>query len=79
MTLETAKTLTQHSYIHHIVLTNADGTLMRARITSIKTWKTRPDEIEIHFKRGLYDYGTLTVPDLPNFEPGYGDQEVTPS
>ena len=29
---------------------------MRAKVTLIKTWKTRPECIELHLKHGLYDY-----------------------
>lgn len=72
MTLEGAKTLRAGDYIHHTERFNADGTPMRARVTSIKTWKTRPDRIEVRYKRGLYEYGTITETDLAPFSIGYG-------
>lgn len=72
MTIETAKTLAGNEYIHHVSKKNKDGTPMRARITSIKKWKTRPSEIEIHYKRGMYEYGTISQSELGDFEPGYG-------
>jgi hypothetical protein len=35
-------------------------------ITSVKTWKRRPD-VEVHWKYGLYEYGvTLVNPANPN-------------
>lgn len=38
---------------------NSDGTLLRYRVTSVKTWKRSPERIEIKAKRGLYGYVTL--------------------
>lgn len=35
------------------------GNWRRVKITSIKTWKTRP-EIEVHWKYGMWEYGTTT-------------------
>jgi len=72
MNLSEAFTLKQGDYIHHLTKTNADGTPMRARITSIKTWKTRPDQIEIRYKRGIYEYGRLREYELSEFGIGYG-------
>lgn len=64
MTLEDAKQLKAGDIIYAIpngyLFTkrglNADGTAMRYRVTSVKTWKTRPDEVRIKAKRGLYEH-----------------------
>ena len=72
MNLKAALKLKQGDYIHHKVRKNSDGSPMRARITSIKTWKRSPDRIEIRYKRGLYEYGAICEYELEDFEPGYG-------
>lgn len=72
MTLEQAKQLKYGNYIHHTIKMNADGTPMRAKVTSIKTWKTRPERIIVRYKRGLYEYGEIREYDLDMFAEGYG-------
>ena len=72
MNIEQAKNLKQGDYIHHVSKTNADGTPMRARITSIKTWKRSPGRVEIRYKRGLYEYGAFNERELNQIEPGKG-------
>lgn len=64
MNLKQAKQLNQGDMIYHITKTNADNTPMRAKVTSIKTWKRSPDRVEVRVKRGLYDYATFTETDL---------------
>jgi hypothetical protein len=56
--------------VHHVTKKNADGTPMRARVTSVKTWKTRPGEVIVNVKHGLYDYAQFTEKDLDRIEPG---------
>lgn len=73
MTLNEAKNLKPDDYIHVHDRHNSDGTPMRARITSTKTWKTRPSEILIGYKRGLYEYGKFDETELSRFHLGYGD------
>lgn len=36
------------------------GCWRNIKVTSIKTWKRRP-EIEVHWKYGLYEYGVTTI------------------
>jgi hypothetical protein len=36
------------------------GRMATVKITSVKTWKTRPD-VEVHWKYGLYEYGHETI------------------
>ncbi len=59
MDLKTAKGLKQGQEIWHKTLKNADGTARKAKVTSVKTWKTRPDEVLVNTKRGLYEYGAV--------------------
>jgi len=49
--------------LYHKTLKNADGSLRRYKITSLKTWKTR-DDILIGLKRGLYEYHKINKYDL---------------
>lgn len=71
MTLQEAKTLKIGEYIHHTTKKNADGTPMRARVTSVKTWKRSPDRVEIHVKHGMYDYAWFSESELNQIERGY--------
>jgi hypothetical protein len=57
------KELRKGMVICHKDMTNADGTKRRYKITSIKTWKTRPD-ILVGLKRGLYEYHKVNENDL---------------
>ena len=59
MTLIDAKMLQRGDLVGHVSKKNADGTPMRAKVTLIKTWKTRPECIELHLKHGLYDYAVF--------------------
>lgn len=70
MTLNEAKALKNGDMIHHVSKLNADGTPMRARVTSVKTWKTRPLAVEVHVKHGLYDYATFDESELSQIERG---------
>jgi hypothetical protein len=72
MTLEQAKRLAAGSYVHHVTKKNADGTPMRAKVTSVKTWKTRPDEILVNVKHGLRDFASFSERELDQIQPGYG-------
>ena len=74
MTLQDAKNLKTGDYIHHTSKKNADGTPMRARVTSIKTWKRSPDRVEVRCKRGLYDYATFSETELDQIAVGYGEK-----
>ena len=72
MTIHEAKNLKPGDYIHVQDKHNADGSPMRARITSVKTWKTRPLAILIGYKRGLYEYGKFDETELERFHCGDG-------
>ena len=61
ITLEQAKQLNYGDMLHHINLTNSDGTPLRLRVNGKpKTWKRNPDRIKVPLKHGLYEYGELT-------------------
>ena len=72
MNIEQAKNLKQGDYIHHVSKTNSDGSPMRARVTSVKTWKRSPDKVEVRYKRGLYEFGVFNERELDQIEPGEG-------
>ena len=53
----------------HCHILDRQGKIANVKITSVKTWKTRPNEIEIHCKFGLYEYFVVTVTaERPNTE-----------
>ena len=70
MTLEEAKNLQYHEYVHSTTKKNADGSPMRAKVTSVKTWKTRPNAVEVHVKHGMYDYATFGESELHLIDKG---------
>lgn len=72
MTIEEAKNLKQGSRVYHTSLKNADGTAMRAKVLSVKTWKTRPDQVLVSVKHGMYDYAKFNetqLDELTTIEP----------
>lgn len=58
LTLEEAKLLWGHT----LFLTR-HGTAAVAKITSIKTWKRRPNDCVVHLKHGWREYGVATYHD----------------
>jgi len=72
MTIDQAKALRSGDYVHHVTKKNSDGTPMRAKVLSIKTWKTRPTEIIVSVKHGLYDFAKFSELELDQIEPGEG-------
>lgn len=61
VTIQQAKKLKHGQTLHHKTMRNADGTPMRARVTGkVQTWKTRPQEVKVPLKHGMYDTGYLT-------------------
>lgn len=68
LTLKQAKELRHGQTVYLIGLYNADGTAMRARVSgAVKTWKTRPDEVKVPIKRGMYENGYITDANLASF------------
>ena len=82
MTLQQAKSLKHGDYVHHVSAKNADGTPQRFQVQSVKTWKTRPDDVLVCAKRGLKEYvrfgnvwystsyRTFTLEPIEDYEPG---------
>lgn len=68
ITLSQAKNLGVGQVLYAVGRYNADGTAMRARVSGrVQTWKTRPSEVRIPYKRGLYEHGHLYASDLKDF------------
>ena len=70
MTLSQAKALKAGDMVHHVSKKNVDGTPMRARVTSVKTWKRSPERVEVRVKRGMYDYAVFGESELDLIDPG---------
>jgi hypothetical protein len=72
ITLDEAKALRQgellnaQHWLTHEPMLNADGTLARYKVTSVKTWKRDPDRVEVRVQRGLREFHVLKSGDLPN-------------
>lgn len=56
MTLEQAKQASKGQILYSRFDHNADGTPVRWKVTSIKTWKTRPNEVQINAQYGMYEH-----------------------
>ena len=68
LTLERAKNLARGTVLHHKNLENADGTPQRWRVNGApKTWKTRPNEVRVPVKRGLYSFDYVTADIVSDF------------
>lgn len=65
LTLKQAKSLRVGQTLYHLKNKNADGTAQRWKVNGKpKTWKTRPEQVSVPIKHGLYSYDTLTHRDL---------------
>jgi hypothetical protein len=53
--------LLQIKHGQHIEVLAWNDYLSTVKVTSIDTWKRRPDDMTIHCKFGLYDYFTIRV------------------
>ena len=65
ITLEQAKELKPGTVLNHYYMKNADGTPARYKITSVTTWKRKPERVCIKVKRGLREYELFTQMVLP--------------
>lgn len=45
---------------HARIIAN-DGTVRNVKVTSVKVWKTRPNDVEIGVKYGMYEYAKFTM------------------
>ena len=73
MTKDEAKALRPGDMFHSLHQKNANGTPMRMKVTSVKVWPTRPVQVDLHYKRGLYEYGTITERELGLYGLGSGE------
>ena len=74
ITLEQAKALKYGDHVHHVSAINADGTPQRFRVSGKpKTWKTRPNEVKVPVKRGMYENGYITEHNIDEVNLGYGN------
>ena len=68
LTVETAKSLSYRDMLYHLTFVNADKTPQRYRVNGRpQVWKTRPAEVRIPVKRGLYEYAQIWHYDLDQF------------
>lgn len=68
ITLAQAKQLKPGTIIYHTIYKNADGTKQRYKVNGIpQVWKTRPFEVRVPLKHGLYHYCQLWHYDLNEF------------
>jgi hypothetical protein len=56
LTLDAAKNLKAGQWIYSTISTDSKGNPHRVKVTSVKTWKTRPNEVLIGAKFGLRRY-----------------------
>ena len=65
ISLKQAKKLRLGQVLYHTTNRNSDGSPERWRVNGqVKTWKTRPNEVRIPIKYGLYSCDYLTHRDL---------------
>lgn len=71
LTITKAKELTTRQLVY---FKHEDDTMQRWRVNGkVKLWKTRPTEIKIPLKHGLYTHGYLTQDNLHKF---YLEEEI---
>ncbi len=69
ITLQQAKSLKCGDMLHHVSDKNADDTPQRWRVSGKpKLWKTRPNEVKVPVKRGMYQHGYVTESNLYLFD-----------
>jgi hypothetical protein len=54
ITRENVVNLKCNNWIHHVTEKLSNGEPLRYRVGSVKTWKRRPERIEVTLKFGLY-------------------------
>jgi hypothetical protein len=68
MLMREARNLRYHQWVYHKKWRNSDGSPYGVRVNGkVQTWKTRPNEIRIPIKRGMYEYGYITQSDLDDW------------
>lgn len=64
ITLLQAKLLKNGTILYSARNFNKKGEPQRWKVTSVKTWKTRPRDVEIGLKNGLKNYDRINQDDL---------------
>jgi len=72
MTIDQARSLKKGDIIHHLSLKNADGSPMRAKVTSVIQFKRQPGRIDVHVKHGMYDFAIFDETTIDSIQPGDG-------
>lgn len=73
LTLETARQLKSGDTLYcTYARAYRKGIPARVRVTSVKTWKTRPDVV-VAYKHGLRDHGTISGSDFENWTTDYDE------
>ena len=67
LSLDDMKQISQGDRIDFL---SRQGAIKQVTVTSIKTWKTRPNDIRLGLKYGLYEYSYATI------ENGYYSGEI---
>lgn len=67
ITLAQAKALRSGTTLYSTRSYNRQAQPHRVKVTSVKTWKTRPDAVLVKWKFGLYDYGSFDQSQLDHF------------
>lgn len=68
MTLNEAKRLRHGQTVWIKGHWDSDGSPSKCRVTGkVQTWKTRPNEVRVPIKRGMYEYGSITHGNLDRF------------
>ena len=68
ITLKEAKGLRPRQILYHKRFNGRDNRPLRWRVNGLpKLWKTRPDQLRVPLKHGLWSYGYLTQADLKLF------------
>lgn len=44
----------------HTTFLSVTGIVRNAKVTSVKTWKTRPNDITVNLKYGIYEYASTS-------------------
>lgn len=63
----TIQEMQQLKYGDHVTFRNYQNRIIRLKINGApKVWKTRPNEVRVPVKYGLYEYGYITESDADN-------------
>lgn len=64
ISIQQAKNLTPGTILYHALNKNKKGEPQKWKVTSVKVWKTRPNEVEVRLKHGLKHFDRLREYDL---------------